>query len=201
MPSFNPCNPTSASSNAALALPRIDAEPCVRGSWLRLALLSLVCASALGCGTNAKNVEECRQIELARCRAAEQCGQIDDVAACERYIADECRHGFPEGLEPSGSSISACVKAIDDVGACAKREGKKTAPGDCARSSLTSAATDNVCELVEHPEEIPRCSFLAPAKDEDDADDDQVADAAADEPGDEQTMSATDAAADVSRDR
>src|SRR5690606_27518206 len=89
-----------------------------------------------------------------------QCGQIPDLAACERYVADECRHGFPSNLGPSRSSITACVKAIDDIAACAKRNGKKTPPRDCSQSSLTKADAKNVCELVVHPERIPRCSFL-----------------------------------------
>lgn len=135
------------------------------------------------CGTNAARVEECRQIEVARCRSAAQCGLIPDLAACERYVADECRHGFPPNLGPSSSSVTACVKAIDDIAACAKRSGKKTPPEDCSQSSLNKADAKNVCELVEHPERIPRCSFLDEPKSKgDETNEDETADASNSEP-------------------
>jgi hypothetical protein len=163
-----------------------------------------VVLSLSACGTNATGIEECRQIELARCHSAAQCGLIEDVAACERYIADECRHGLPPDLGPSSSNVTSCVKAINDVASCAKRSGNKTAPSDCGRASLESANADNVCDLVEHPEEIPRCSFLAEPSKSDEADendeDEDVADAAS-KPETPQEPAATptaDAAADAS---
>ena len=46
-------------------------------------LLSAVCAftlvSATGCGTDAQGVDDCREIEQARCEAAKSCGLISDV--------------------------------------------------------------------------------------------------------------------------
>lgn len=155
--------------------------------------------SVAACGTKATGVEECRQIESARCRSAAQCGLIDDVAACERYVTDECRHGFAPNLGPSSSNVTSCVKALGDVEACAKRSGKKTAPGDCGRASLEAAKAENVCELVEHPEQIPRCSFLAKPSQttNDDEDKDEHDAAAAPKPTEAAPATPPDAAADA----
>jgi hypothetical protein len=116
----------------------------------------------LGCGTKTSGVEECRLIEVARCRSAEQCGLIPDAAACERYVVDHCRHGFDPSIDPSRSDIQECVEAIEDVGACAARTGAKTNPADCRQSSLHEADVSRVCALAERPERIPSCRFLVP---------------------------------------
>ncbi len=150
-----------------------------------------------GCGVKASGVQECRQIERARCESAAACGIIEDVAACERYVEDQCRHGFPPDLGPSNSSVAACVKAIQDVGVCAERSGKKTAPGDCGRSSLSGADADRVCELVEHPESIPRCDFLAEAASADEDSEDAAAEPEKAE--EEEAETAVDAGADAAR--
>lgn len=121
-----------------------------------LTSFSLVTAS---CGTNAVGIDECRDIEEARCRAGDPCGIIDDVAACERYYRDHCLHGL--ATKPPGNAVvGACVQIINDAGQCASND-PETALADCdpvfakARGSLKTA-----CDVVAHPELTPECSFL-----------------------------------------
>ncbi len=123
---------------------------------------ALVFTSAFGCGTKASGIEECRQIELARCRSGELCGLIEDAQACERYVEDHCLHGFDPALGPSKAEVLECSEAIEDVGACAQRSGTKTNPDVCRETSLRKANASRVCDLVERPERIPSCEFLAP---------------------------------------
>ncbi len=144
-----------------------------RRPWRYDAALSLVSAVAFtfasGCGTKASGVEECRQIEMARCRSAERCGSIEDAEACERYVEDHCLHGLDPALGPSKAEVLECSEAIEDVGACAQRSGTKTNPDVCRETSLRKANASRVCDLVERPERIPSCGFLAPtsSRDED----------------------------------
>jgi len=118
---------------------------------------SLVAAS--GCGTAAIGVDDCRDIESARCEAAKSCGTISDVSSCQRYYRDHCLHGLPGKLE-AGDSVSACVEVIQAAGRCA--DGDPTINlSNCdprvtnRRSGLTLA-----CDVVAHPERVPECSFL-----------------------------------------
>lgn len=166
--------------------------------WSWLLISSAVISS---CGTHASGIEECRRIERARCQSAAQCGLVDDVGACERYVQDQCLHGMPDDLGPSNSDVTACVEAIEDVGSCAKRLGRKADPSDCSQDTVNSAAASRVCQLVERPERLEDCRFLGDSEGEKDAasdegdgdDDDSVSDAAAPE-----TPKATiDAAADA----
>lgn len=163
--------------------------------------------SSASCGTQASGIEECRQIENARCQSAAQCGLIDDVAACERYVRDQCLHGIPDDLGPSNSEVTACVEAIEDVGSCAKRLGDKADPSNCSQDSVNSATASRVCQLVERPERLEDCRFLGEFKAEKDSggDDDEgngdegddeasVTDAAAPEPAKTPSDAAADAA-------
>lgn len=118
----------------------------------------------MGCGTKTSGVEECRQIESARCVSAQRCGLIEDAPACERYVRDQCRHGFDPSIGPSKSEVNACSAAIEDIGDCAQRSGAKTAPASCRESRLEEANANRVCDLVERPERIPACAFLSDAK-------------------------------------
>lgn len=143
-------------------------DPAMRRRVMRLAASSwfpgllAVGLTTLACGTKTSGVEECRLIEVARCRSAEQCGLIPDAEACERYVVEHCRHGFDPSITPSGSDVQECVEAIEDVGACAARSGAKTKPTDCRQSSLHEADASGVCALAERPERIPSCRFLVP---------------------------------------
>src|ERR1700742_4916229 len=110
-------------------------------STISCALLSAVTAftlvSAAGCGTDAKGVDDCRDIEQARCAAAKNCGTVKDVAECQDYYRDQCLHGLAVS-PPSSSVIQACVGTINAAGVCAL-EGTDTAPTDCTKGSPSAA--------------------------------------------------------------
>lgn len=127
---------------------------------VRLLAVALLCFS---CGTDAKGIETCRSIESARCEAAQACGLVDDVAACQRYARDHCLHGLV-GDEASPNQVNACVGAIETLGRCADRNGKRSAPVECRDDWTMTDVT--VCELVLEPELAPRCGFLIPAESE-----------------------------------
>lgn len=130
------------------------------------ALLSAVCAftlvSAVGCGTDAQGVDECRQIEETRCVAAKNCGFVSDIPDCQRYYRSQCLHGLP--VPPPGSvKLTACLDVIRAAGACAQSSGVDTLLDDCEPSLSGSAADDDLkttCDLVKEPEKTAECSFL-----------------------------------------
>ena len=137
-------------------------------STVACALLSAVSAftivTAAGCGTDAKGVDDCREIEEARCSAAKNCDRITDVAECQNLYRDQCLHGLP--VAPPGSTVvKACVATIRAAGLCALDQGKDTAPSDCTAvpSDVTTAQT--TCEIVTNPEKTTECAFLMPTVD------------------------------------
>ena len=127
-------------------------------------LLSAVCAftlvSASGCGTDAKGVDDCREIEQARCTAAKNCGLISDVPACQRFYRDQCLHGLP--VNPPGSvRLKACVATIQAAGTCAQVQGVDTPLGECsAPVTLEAPDLETACDLVKEPEKSVECVFL-----------------------------------------
>lgn len=149
---------------------------------------SSLCALALGgssCGTDAVGVEACREIEGARCRAAAQCGLIEDVENCQRFYQDHCLHGVRLEQSPRSVDVRQCVEAIDAAGRCADREGPRTAPAECGSNLLTESSARRVCDIVEEPERAPDCAFLHPEPERDtdtDTDTDTDADTDNDEP-------------------
>lgn len=87
-----------------------------------LALLLTSAATVTGCGTDAVDVDGCRQIEEARCRQAPACGipleppyftSGSDVDACIRFYDDACLHGLASA-NPGPSAVNACVSAIQN---------------------------------------------------------------------------------------
>ena len=89
-----------------------------RGS--ALALLIAGATAANGCGTDAVDVDGCRQIQEARCRQAPGCGikltlpnftSGSDVDACIRAYDDACLHGLV-AADPGPAAVAACVSAI-----------------------------------------------------------------------------------------
>jgi hypothetical protein len=90
----------------------------------RMAALALLVAGlplASGCGTDAVDVDGCRQIEEARCRQAPACGiTLDElnfttgtsVDACIRFYDTACLHGLAVS-DPGPSAVNACVAAIE----------------------------------------------------------------------------------------
>ena len=124
-------------------------------------LLSAVCAftlvSASGCGTDAQGVDDCRDIEQARCSAGKNCGLVSDVAGCRRFYRDQCLHGLAVSA-PGGVKVRACVAAIRAAGLCALQAQESEEPPEGCGSVEAS------CQVIIEPETSEDCAFLgAPA--------------------------------------
>ena len=132
-------------------------------------LLSAVCAftlvSATGCETDAQGIDDCREIEQARCEAAAQCGLVSDVPACQRFYRDQCLHGLPVS-SPGSVKVRECVTAIKAAGLCAEQAGdSNTLLRDCDPPVTEGARVLTTCALVKEPEKASECSFLTPEAD------------------------------------
>jgi len=111
-----------------------------------------------GCGTSAKGIQDCRDIEQARCDAAAACGIVSSAAECRLYYRDHCLHGLPV-TPPQPAEIDDCVATITSLGTCVQSNGRDATLDSC---NLASAA-DNAalaCEVVQYPERAYACSFL-----------------------------------------
>ncbi len=130
------------------------------------AVVAFALVSAAGCGTDAQGIDECRDIEQARCVAAKNCGLVSDVPACQRFYRDQCLHGLP--VSPPGSvKVKECVTTIQAAGACAMQaEGGDTLLSRCDPQVTTGArGVLTACGLVKEPEKAEECSFLTPGVD------------------------------------
>jgi hypothetical protein len=133
-------------------------------------LLSAVCAftlvSATGCETDAKGVDECRDIEQARCEAAKDCGLVSDVPACQRFYRDQCLHGLPVD-SPGSVQVKRCVATIRAAGRCAQQaEDGDSQLSQCdPQVTLGAPGVLTACGLVKEPEKAEECSFLTPGVD------------------------------------
>lgn len=143
-----------------------ERRPSPRGPELRHIVLGIVSAftafglTAGGCGTTAVGVDACRDIETARCEAAQYCGRIDDVAACQRFYRDHCLHGLAKGVEtPTDDQVDACVQTIERAGQCAKKD-PLARLDDCDSEVTTSSPAKGACQIVLFPEWSAECSFL-----------------------------------------
>jgi hypothetical protein len=138
-------------------------------STVSCALLSAISAftlvTAAGCGTSAQGVDDCRDIEDARCSAAKNCDLgISDVTQCQLFYRDQCLHGLAVS-SPGSTAIKACVATIQAAGVCAL-EGQSTAPADCTNKPISIATTaQTTCEIVTNPERTSECGFLMPTAD------------------------------------
>jgi hypothetical protein len=130
------------------------------------------CASALagfglmsspGCGTDAKGVEDCREIERARCGAAAACGIVTDVEACQRFYRDHCLHGMTT-FPPSPAAVDDCVETINSAGSCASSLGREATLAECPDQNgvLDATGVTLACDIVKKPEHADRCAFLSP---------------------------------------
>lgn len=106
---------------------------------------------AAGCGTDAKGVDDCREIEQARCAAAQNCG-VSDVPACQRFYRDQCLHGLA-AAPPGSAKVKACVATIRAAGQCAAQ------PSDVPLLDCSTA--EDACAIVNKPETTAECSFLS----------------------------------------
>lgn len=121
-----------------------------------LGLLALLAGP--GCGTSAKGIQDCRDIEQARCRAATACGIVAHEADCEIYYRDHCLHGLPI-TPPQPAAINDCVATITTLGACVQAEGRDALLVNCMGDVQADNAT-SACEVVQYPERAYACSFL-----------------------------------------
>ena len=139
------------------------ARPLVAG--LLAAFLAFVLVYASGCGTDAVGVDECRDIEYARCEAARYCGLVDNtdkaVDACKRFYRDQCLHGMTSGERPGAPKVKDCIAAINSAALCAKAG--KTSMADCslAKDAGYSAEIAEPCDVIRTPENVVSCDFLA----------------------------------------
>jgi hypothetical protein len=120
-------------------------------------LFSLV--SGAGCGTDAKAVDECRDIEQARCEAGSACGLVDDVEQCKRFYRDHCLHGMVVE-SPGQSQVDRCVSTIKAAGVCASGNAEALV-ADCPDVTTGTSAT-LACDVVLYPERTLECDFLTP---------------------------------------
>ena len=121
---------------------------------LALSTASAIAAFALvsspGCGTSAVGVEDCRDIEQARCDAALACHTITDAGECKRFYRDHCLHGLPTSPPPR-DSIDACITTIKNLTLCANAYGPNATLADCQLEGEAENAT-HVCQVVAAPE-------------------------------------------------
>lgn len=127
---------------------------------LLAAATSFSLVTAAGCGTAAVGIDDCRDIEQARCRAAATCGMISDVDACERYYRDHCLHGLPV-KPPAGDSVPSCVEVIKAAGRCAEAD-PDIELADCDPPvAAPKVGFTRACDVVSRPERTPECAFLS----------------------------------------
>jgi hypothetical protein len=121
-------------------------------------------AYAAGCDTHAVGIDECRAIELERCRAARSCNLglalPDAEIECERFSQDNCLHGLPTPSAPRPTDLQRCVAVIHSAGVCARKSGAETRADDCGLAGTFSPANATVCEVIQAPEEASECAFL-----------------------------------------
>jgi hypothetical protein len=124
--------------------------------FLALALVLAGSGVVGGCGTDAVDVDGCKQIEEARCRQAPACGMKieppyftsgNDVDSCIRYYDVACLHGL-DVSDPGPSAVSACVAAIQ---------------------ADTKSKDD--CVVVKQPQVALACGWLVPPASTPDASD------------------------------
>jgi hypothetical protein len=128
--------------------------------WALLGLTGLLwglvsTGTATGCGTDPVNPDGCKEIELARCQAAPACsafGADFDVDACERFYRDQCLKGLQTENDPGKPRIDACVRAIQNAGACA-RDG-------VTPCNVGTREIPDPCAIISTPENFTECGFL-----------------------------------------
>jgi hypothetical protein len=128
----------------------------------------------LACDTDAVGVQDCRDIERARCDAARFCDMRivsdDEVAACKRFARDNCLHGFEVADTPSSTELRQCVQVIEAAGACAEQGGAEVLVAACnprTRGLERVSGRRAACEVVASPEFAPQCHFLVAEPPED----------------------------------
>jgi hypothetical protein len=151
-----------------------------RLSAVALALGITTCFGAAlvsSCGSDAVGVDACRQIEAARCEAAQVCPMNTiNLIECKNFYHDQCLHGIEnsdvsdggDGTDdPAIDQVTACVGAIQMLQGCIKA-GEKTMAA-CNKALVLNTAYDPTiaaktpCDVLEgEPEALEACSFVIP---------------------------------------
>ena len=129
------------------------------------ATLSFALVTSSGCSTEAVGIDDCRDIEYARCEAGKPCGIVPDVEACKRFYRDHCLHGLA-GEQPPSAAVNDCVTVIEAAGQCASKDPERVL-GDCS-PEVTEPQLQllTACDVVSHPERATECAFLIPEGEE-----------------------------------
>lgn len=122
--------------------------------WCKAVAIATLCGlTALvgACTTGALAIEQCREIENARCEASVPCGIVDEdkVEECKRTYRDHCLHGIAGPEEPTAGQQQACLAMIDEA-------------GEAARDS-TGDEYEQACEIISEPWDRRPCAFLLPS--------------------------------------
>lgn len=98
-------------------------------------------------------MEQCREIEHARCEASVPCGFLDNgkVDECQRTYTDQCLHGIAGPQAPSSSEQDACLSLLDE----AKKDAEESDSDDRTHKAA--------CSIIGKPWERRECDFLNPA--------------------------------------
>jgi hypothetical protein len=144
----------------ALVVPATAMPRFARSLWILSALVVVpaVVGSEAGCGTEPVSVDGCRRIEEARCDAAVSCPSlgVKDAAECKRFYRDQCLHGLAVADDPGGPVIEQCVEQIRLTGLCAASD------PSCTALPATEPTAASACEIVQKPQLLVACKFLAP---------------------------------------
>jgi hypothetical protein len=121
----------------------------------RLSSIALFCSVFLmcACSTDAVGVNECRDVEYARCEASVACGVIkeEEVEECKRFYRDHCLHGMKGDEVPSADEHKECIELIEDA-------------GKAARASLGMGGAgepdESACKIIAAPWKSDECEYL-----------------------------------------
>jgi hypothetical protein len=148
---------------------------------LAFAATALTLAAGFGasvlasCGSDAVGVQACREIEAARCEAAQSCPMNTiDLVQCKNFYHDECLQGIEntevnDGGDPPNDQVNLCVNAIRQLEVCIKGGGKTMA--DCKKITLDTlidpgVAAKTPCEVLEtEAEGLAACAFIVAPND------------------------------------
>ncbi len=116
----------------------------------------LVLGSLIGaCNTKAVGIQECRDVEYARCTASVPCGVVEkgDVEACQRFYRDQCLHGISGPEVPTADEHQTCVDLIVNAGVDALQSLIDDPEGE---------PDETACRIVAAPWRRPECDYLNP---------------------------------------
>ena len=136
----------------------------VRHRFAHYCLGPLLCvllgSATFHCASDPIDPDGCKDIEYARCEAAEFCpkfGESFDVDACKRFYRDQCLRGMAASEDPGKLQVKACTKAMQRAGECAK--------SGATKCDIGGRVIDAPCDIVVAPETSDECGFLGDPED------------------------------------